>query len=132
LWIATSQGWFSSLVLGASSSLSALPACTGSVTSLQPGASPPTIAAGPYPVVTDSGGLAVTDAPNTSANQVGSLTNGELVTLVCSQVSQFVTAPNVIANEGSNDQWDKIQSPAGWVPDSWVDSESNGSVAPSC
>ena len=132
LWIATSQGWFNSLVLSPSLALSSLPACTGSVTSPQPGTSPPTIASGPYPVVTDSSALAVTDAPNTSANQVASLTNGDLVTLICSQVAQFVQAPNVIANEGSNNQWDKIQSPVGWVPDSWVDSQSNGSVAPPC
>ena len=134
LWDYTDHGWIPDVTVDTGTSSSTVPACIGTVSSPRPGTSPPDPNTGPYPVVTDDPQLAVYSSASTSAGEVGTLSLGSFVNLVChSTTTTIVQAPNRIANEGSNGEWDKIDDPvAGWVPDSFVASSSNGSVAPPC
>jgi hypothetical protein len=136
LWYATNIGWFGSGTIQILDSGHTPEACTGSVADPVAGSDPPSRSAGPYPVVADQPGavssVVVRASPASDSPEVAALDDGALVTLVCSVHAQFVPAPQRIEGEGSNDQWDKVASPSGWIPDSWVDSQTSGSAAPPC
>jgi hypothetical protein len=86
-----------------------------------------TTTAGPYPV---SGvNVAVRSQPSTDSSQVGTLNDGDTVTIVCTTIGTPVPERTSTATD---DLWDMIQSPPGYVSDVFLDTGSNDSVAPSC
>jgi serine/threonine protein kinase len=131
LWDYTTAGWLNDQLLQTNSPDPVVPGCLGNVRSPSAGSAPPRRDLGPFPIISDAG-LAVRGAPAPSAAAVATLNDGDLVLLTCSVHSTFVPAPRRLAGAGSNDQWDRLASVPGWVPDSNVDSHTSGSAAPSC
>jgi hypothetical protein len=131
LWDYTTAGWLNDQLLQTNSPDPVVPACLGNVRSLYPGSGPPRRDTGPFPVITDTG-PSLRDSPSPSGAVTAAVGDGDPVQLSCSVHSTFVPAPSRLAGAGSNDQWDRVVSPAGWLPDSYVDSHTSGSAAPPC
>lgn len=133
LWDATDQGWISDLLLETKQRGAAAPACAGNVHNPIPGGNDGAATSGPFAVIAD-GTLDIRSGPDASSSRTSSLVDGDLVLLYCStRTGQPVPPPQRLSGAGGNDQWDRLQSPStGWIPDSNVDSHTNGSAAPSC
>ena len=133
LWDATDQGWISDQLLETGTAGPAATACTGSVRDPAPSTTSPTPTSGPFAVIAD-GSLPAGTGPSFSSPSGITLTDGDLVALDCStRTGQQVPPPQRLTGAGGNDQWDRLSSPAsGWIPDSNVDSHTNGSAAPPC
>lgn len=69
-----------------------------------------------------SDGTPVMDSPSTSGNQVGTLNNGDSVTVLCTAQGD---------NVGGSTLWDQITSPAGYVPDNDVNTPADSGL-PTC
>ncbi len=136
-WDFTSLGWLPDRLVRADGAGLASVSCRGNsmspARSTERGAAPPSPLLGPFAVLAD-GQLAVRSGPAEGDVAVGVLRSGDLVTLVCAQRTGVTAAPpGRLASSGGNDQWDRIDTPvAGWVPDSYVASGSNGSSASAC
>jgi hypothetical protein len=135
LWYYTSMGWIHDHFLSTGGTMPIRNGCLGNVSQPYASADPPSKPAGPYPVITDAGSsLPVRMSSSSTSPAKADLRDGDLVLLECSvRTGQTVQAPRGLAADGSNDQWDKIRFPiSGWVPDSYVDSHTNGAAAPPC
>ena len=134
VWDYTNLGWIADVYVMTGQTAAAAGACGGTPADPTPTAAWPSPTAGPFPLVGDGSTVNVYADPRLQASVTQSLPEATFVTLACSVVTGVtVQAPAVIHGEGSNDQWDRITQPvSGWVPDSWVTSDSNGSVAPRC
>lgn len=134
VWDYTSTGWIADVYVNTGTTSPAGDSCKGSVSS--PGSSgiPLSATGGPFPLMSDGSTVDIYSGDSLDAGVVDAVPEGAFVTLVCSEdTGVTVPAPSRIAGAGSNAQWDQVSTPvSGWVPDSWVDSDSNGSVAPSC
>ena len=133
LWDFTDRGWVPDVFVYTGTSSPVTPACQGTVAQASAGSDRPSTTLGPYPLVPGRLGDVFEDH-SLSAPLTASLPLGTFVHLHC-YVRTGITVPAAasIAFEGGNDEWDEIDAPVvGWVPDSWVASSSNGSVAPPC
>ena len=134
-WLFTDLGWILSDYVDTSTLRGELgPACGGTVSKPIPTQAFSSFTAGPFPIIGISDVAPVFARPSLQSKHVKSLKNGTFVRLVCSISTGIkVEAPVRISSQGSNDQWDRISQPIfGWIPDSWVVSFSNGSVATKC
>jgi len=136
-WDFTSLGWLPDRLVRADGAGLASVSCRGNsmspARSAERGAAPSSPSLGPCAVLAD-GQLAVRSGPAEGDVAVGVLRSGDLVHLVCAQrLGATVAPPSRLGSTGGNDQWDRIDTPvAGWVPDSYVASGSNGSSASAC
>jgi len=134
IWDATSIGWIADVFVDSGTPTPQAEACVGTVADPSSSHSPLSSTAGPFPLLGDFGRVTVFSDHSLQAPPRGTFPVGTFVTLACEvETGVTVQAPQQIGGQGSNSQWDQITSPTtGWVPDSWVDSQSNGSVAPPC
>ena len=76
-------------------------------------------------VNTGGGALAVRAEASTTAAEVGTVANGASVTITCQKQGAAVTG-----TYGTSTLWDKVG--AGFIPDAFVSTGSDGQVAPTC
>lgn len=134
VWDSTSVGWIADVFVDTGTTSPGGESCRGSVSNPTSSGTPLSTTEGPFPLMGDGATVEVFAGASLDDGTVGSVPEGTFVTLVCSEdTGVTVAAPARIAGAGSNSQWDEVSAPlSGWVPDSWVDSDSNGSVAPAC
>lgn len=134
LWYYTQQGWLSDHFLATYSIEPLVNECTGDLNSPTVGDAPPNVRAGPFAVFTDQGRVDVRSAASLTAGIVKSIPDHALVSLQCSVATgPVVPAPRALGPSASNNNWDKIAQPPGWIPDSFVASYSGAqSSAPRC
>lgn len=83
-------------------------------------------------------GATVYSAPSTSSHQVGSLRVGDTVYIDCVSKGEPVEGPGVQGQpRQTTDLWDKIRpkgddSDLGFIPDTWVNTNTTAPTAPSC
>lgn len=134
LWDYTDRGWLNDHYVSTGTTDPTAPGCTGSTGRPQAGSTRTTVASGPYAVITDEGGrLPVLAEPDPSARVVDNLQSGQFVRLQCTLAQgPPVPAPRALGPARSNNVWDRIATPYGWVPDSFVATYSVAPVAPPC
>ncbi len=76
-------------------------------------------------VNTNGADLIVRSAPNANASEVGSVSDGEAVTITCQKKGSSVTG-----TYGTSKLWDFIGN--GYIADAYVSTGSDGQVAPTC
>jgi hypothetical protein len=81
----------------------------------------------PPVVATAMRDLNVRSTPSSNSDQVGYVTQGARVLIVCTAYGESVVGPS-----GSSALWNKLASPSGFVADAFVDTGSNLPVAPEC
>jgi hypothetical protein len=108
--------------------------CLGSVSDPRVGTTPPDKHTGPYSTYTDEGAdLIVYSDHTTSSRVVARLRGDSLVRIKCTYVGgPAIPAPRGHGPIASNNVWDLILSPSGWIPDSFVLTATSNAVAPSC
>ena len=134
IWDETSIGWIADVYVDTGTTTPTIGACGGTASDPVPTSVPLSAFEGPYPLLGDYATVSIYSDHSLQSPPATTVPAGTFVRLDCSvTTATIVQAPASIGAEGSNAQWDRITSPSGgWVPDSWVDSYSNGSVAPSC
>lgn len=78
-------------------------------------------------VRTSGGTLTVRAAANTSATALGTVANGATITIDCQ-----TTGTQVSGTLGTTNLWDYVPALGGYVSDAYVDTGSDGRVAPDC
>jgi hypothetical protein len=134
LWDYTSEGWVNDHYVGTNVQGPAAPGCVGTISRPVAGSVTPSIANGPYAVVTDEAtNVSVRTVPGQSSPAKTSLHSGTLVRLTCSVAAgPVVPAPRALGPGASNNYWDKLVGPVGWIPDSYVATYNTQAVAPGC
>jgi|GEM_PF-3592289 len=107
--------------------------CTGSVSHLGVGTTPPDKTR-PYSIYTDEGAdLLVYSDHATNSSVVAHLKGDSLVRIKCTyEGGSTIPAPRGHGAVASNNVWDRILSPSGWIPDSFVLTGTSNAVVPSC
>lgn len=134
LWDYTDHGWLNDHFVHTGVAGPTANGCLGSTNNPKLGGARPTKAAGPYAVTTAEGDpLPVRAQPAVSAPTIEDLTAGTFVSLQCTSINgPVIPAPHGLGPAHSNNVWDRIVDPDGWVPDSYVSTYSLHPVAPRC
>jgi hypothetical protein len=134
LWDYTDRGWLNDHYVSTGTTEPTAAGCIGSTGKPQAGSTRTTVASGPYAVITDEGSrLPVRTEPNPSAQVIQQLPAGQFVRLQCTLTQgPVIPAPRALGPAHSNNVWDRIATPSGWVPDSFVATYSAAPVAPPC
>lgn len=134
LWDFTDLGWLNDHYVSTGTASPTAPGCTGSTGDPRPGTELPTKASGPYAVIADEGNdVPVRIHPATSASVAAELPAGRFVRIQCTAATgPVIPAPRALGPPGSDNVWDRIGNPAGWVPDSYVATYATVPVAPAC
>jgi hypothetical protein len=134
LWDYTDRGWLNDHYVSTGTAEPTAPGCTGNVGKPQAGATRTTVASGPYAVIADEGSrLPVRTEPGPSARVVEELPAGQFIRLQCTLTQgPVIPAPRALGVTHSNNVWDRIVAPSGWIPDSFVATYSVAPVAPPC
>jgi hypothetical protein len=134
LWDYTDHGWLNDHFVSTGTQEPTAPGCTGTTKYPSPGTDLPTKASGPYAVIADEGrSVPVQRQPALAASTIRRLPAGTFVRLQCTIAKgPVISAPRAIGPSGSNNVWDRIVEPDGWIPDSYVATYSLKPVTPSC
>jgi hypothetical protein len=135
LWDYTDLGWLNDHFISTGAKGPTAPGCTGTASMPRAGTNIPTKPSGPYAVIADEGRrVPVRIQPTLTAPTTGGgLVPGTFVRLRCTiKRGPDIAAPRALGPAGSNNVWDRIVDPDGWVPDSYVATYSGEPIAPSC
>jgi hypothetical protein len=135
LWDYTQFGWISDQLMNTHSPDPVANACAGSISNPMASSTPPDPSTGPFPIYDPGSATSVYSAASISSDTVGSVQDGDFVTLSCQQTGDKVSGPDDLTGNsvGQSSAWDHITAPVdGWVPDAFVNSATEGSAAPSC
>ncbi|HEU5107821.1 MAG TPA: hypothetical protein VFT95_04520 [Micromonosporaceae bacterium] len=134
LWDYTERGWINDHYISTGTSAPIAPGCVGSISRPKQGTARPSTASGPWAIVAEEGRqVPVRSSPEATAGPVAFLAAGTFVRLQCTTAGGLVVpAPKAMGPGHSNDVWDRIVDPSGWVPDSFVATYSTRPVAPAC
>ena len=133
IWDYTDKGWLNDHFVGTGGRNPSANGCIGNVAKPTAGKTSPSLQSGPYAVIADEGlDVPVHAGPGDSAI-VGNLRGGDLVRVQCAtSQGSVVPAPRALGNSRSNNVWDRIVAPPGWLPDSYVATYSVEPIAPRC
>jgi hypothetical protein len=131
LWDYTDHGWLNDHYITTGATGPTAPGCTGTTSNPSPGTDLPTKASGPYAVIA---AVPVRTQPTSTApTETPPLAAGTFVRLQCTIAKgPVIPAPRALGPGASNNVWDQVVNPVGWVPDSYVDTYSLTPVAPAC
>ena len=134
LWDYTDHGWLNDHYISTGTTEPTAPGCTGNADKPQTGTTRTTVASGPYAIIADEGSrLPVRTDPNLSAHVSQELPTGQFIRLQCTLTQgPTIQAPRALGPTHSNNIWDRLAAPSGWVPDSYVATYSLTPVAPPC
>jgi len=134
LWDYTDRGWLNDHYVSTGTTDPTAADCIVNIGKPQAGTTLTTVASGPYAVITDEGsGLPVRIGPYRLAQVTQELPAGQFVRLQCTLTQgPVISAPRALGPAHSNNVWDRIATPSGWVPDSFVATYSVAPVAPPC
>ena len=127
LWDYTSGGWIADHYLNTGTTQPTEPGCTGDVNSPSVGSAESSAGHGPFPILTVGGSSVDTRSDaGSGGSTVSSVSSGEMVYVQCTRSADEVDGPG-----GANSDWDQLADGT-WVPDALVDTQTNGSPAPTC
>jgi hypothetical protein len=134
LWDYTDHGWVDNRYVSTGTTKPTAPGCDGTTSNPSAGANLPTKSSGPYVVIAQEGaGVPLRAQPVLGSPAILELAAGTFVRIQCTIVKgPIIPAPRAIGSTGSDNVWDQIVDPDGWVPDSYVATYSKNPVAPPC
>lgn len=134
LWDYTSKGWLNDHFVSTGGPGPFANGCTGTTSTPRVGETRPTVPSGPYAIITDEhADLPVRTDAALTAPTIAMLKSGRFVRLQCTLAKgPVIPAPRGLGPGASNNIWDRIVEPSGWVPDSYVATHNVHAVAPSC